>query len=54
VLAALGYFLYSQRDLLERYYHVLSYAFAGLAVCFVGYLVMQGMRGRKEASEKVT
>jgi len=54
VLAALGYFLYSQRDLLERYYHVLSYAFAGLALCFVGYLVMQGVRGRKEASEKVT
>jgi len=54
VLAALGYFLYSQKELLERYYGALSYAAAGLAVCFVLYLVMQGTRGRRKASEKVT
>jgi membrane protein DedA with SNARE-associated domain len=39
VLAALGYFLYSQKEVLELYYHELSYAMLGLGVIFVLYLV---------------
>lgn len=54
VLAALGYFLYSQKELLERYYGLLSYAFAALAACFVLYLVMQGLRGKRGTMEKVS
>ena len=51
VLAALGYSLYSQKELLERYRGELSLAFVCLAVCFVGYLVMQGLRGKEKSTE---
>jgi len=49
VLAALGYFLYSQKHVLEQYYGALSYALAGLGVCFAGYLVAQGLRTKKRS-----
>ncbi|MBK6347512.1 MAG: DedA family protein [Bacteroidales bacterium] len=44
ILAALGYFLYSQKELLELYYHELSYAMLALGVIFVGYLIFKGTR----------
>jgi membrane protein DedA with SNARE-associated domain len=39
ILAALGYFLYSQKELLEKYYTELSWTFLILGVLFVGFLV---------------
>jgi membrane protein DedA with SNARE-associated domain len=39
MLMALGYFLYSQKALLERYYNILWYVGIGLAVLFTGYIV---------------
>jgi membrane protein DedA with SNARE-associated domain len=49
VLAALGYFLYSQKELLELYYHELSIAMLILGVLFVGYLIYSGMRKKKNS-----
>lgn len=47
VLAAMGYFLYSQQELLHLYYKELSYAMLVLGVLFVGYLVYNGMKKKK-------
>jgi len=44
VLAALGYFLYSQKELLELYYHELSLGMLGLGVVFIGYLIYSGLK----------
>lgn len=44
ILAALGYFMYSQKELLELYYHELSYAMLALGAIFVGYLIYKGTR----------
>lgn len=51
VLAAMGYFLYSQKETLELYYHELSYAMLGLGIIFVGYLIYSGKRKKCKASE---
>ncbi len=47
VLAAMGYFLYSQQELLHLYYKELSYAMLVLGVLFVGYLVYNGLKKKK-------
>jgi membrane protein DedA with SNARE-associated domain len=39
ILAALGYFLYSQKELLNRYYEELSWAMVVLGIGFTVYLV---------------
>lgn len=44
ILAALGYFLFSQKELLELYYHELSYAMLALGVIFIGYLIYKGVK----------
>lgn len=44
VLAALGYFLYSQKAVLERYYNLLSYACLGLGALFVAYLIYKAFQ----------
>lgn len=47
ILAALGYFLYSQQELLSLYYHELSYAMLGLGVIFIIYLVYSSLKKKK-------
>lgn len=44
ILAALGYFLYSQKELLERYYKLISYAFIVCGVLFVIYLIYKAFQ----------
>ena len=48
ILAALGYFLYSQKDLLERYYSELSWFFLVCGVLLVAYLIYKSFRYKKQ------
>lgn len=41
VLALLGFFLYSQKELLEKYYHELSYVCIGIGIIFIGYIIFK-------------
>jgi membrane protein DedA with SNARE-associated domain len=52
LLAALGYFLYQQKDLLEKYYHEATLAFIILGVLFVFYLVYKGLKHTRTDSGK--
>ncbi len=47
ILAAMGYFLYSQQELLSLYYHELSYVMLGLGIAFIGYLIYNGLKKKK-------
>ena len=47
ILAALGYFLYTQKELLELYYHEISIAFIVLGVLVVGYLLYKAFNYKK-------
>jgi membrane protein DedA with SNARE-associated domain len=47
ILAALGYFLYSQRELLDKYYKEISWGFIVLAVLFVAYLIFKAFSYKK-------
>lgn len=49
ILAALGFFLYSQKELLELYYHELSFVMLGLGAAFVFFLIY---KQRKRQAEK--
>ena len=53
ILALLGYFLYSQRELLDRYYKEISWGFLVLAVLFFGYLTFKAVTYKKENKEPV-
>lgn len=44
VLTAIGYFLYSQKELLEKYYGILSLAGALCGVLFIAYLIYNGLK----------
>lgn len=48
VLAALGYFLYSQQELLKLYYSELSWALLFLGILFVAYLIYSETRKKKK------
>jgi membrane protein DedA with SNARE-associated domain len=47
ILAALGYFLYSQKEMLEKYYKELSIAFLILGVLLVGYFIYKAVKHKK-------
>ena len=47
ILAALGYFFYSQKELLEKYFHELSIGMLVLGGLFVLYLVYKGIKKKK-------
>ena len=49
ILAFLGYYLYSRKEVLERYYSEISYVFLGLGVLFVAYLLWKGLKKEKRA-----
>jgi len=44
ILALLGYFLYTQQELLNKYYKEISVVFLGLGVLFIVYLVYKGFK----------
>lgn len=47
ILAMLGFFLYSQQELLNRYFHEISIVLLVLGVLFAIYLVYLGFRKKK-------
>ncbi len=47
ILTALGYFLYTQKDLLELYYHELKIGFWILGILVVAYLVYKAFRYKR-------
>jgi membrane protein DedA with SNARE-associated domain len=47
ILAALGYFLYSQKELLEKYYKEISWVFLFMGILFVAYLIFKAVRYKK-------
>ena len=48
ILAVIGYFLYSQKELFDKYFHELSIILLVLGCLFVAYLVYSGLRKRKK------
>jgi membrane protein DedA with SNARE-associated domain len=50
VLALLGYFFYSQKDLLEKYYKELIWVVIALGVVFMVYLVWKSWRRKKSVT----
>ncbi|MFH0761962.1 MAG: DedA family protein [Bacteroidota bacterium] len=49
VLALLGYFFYSQQELLQKYYKELIWIVIALGVLFVAYLVIKSVRKKRDA-----
>ena len=47
ILAALGYFLFSQKELLEKYYHDMKYVGLAIGVLFIIYIVYKIRKSRK-------
>jgi membrane protein DedA with SNARE-associated domain len=47
ILAALSYFLYSQKDLFDKYMKEISYALLIAGVIFIAYLVVRAIRKKK-------
>ena len=47
ILALLGYFLYSQKQVLEKYYKEISLGFLVLGVLFIAYLLYNGFKKKK-------
>ncbi|MBP7496016.1 MAG: DedA family protein [Spirochaetales bacterium] len=48
VLAVLGYYLYGQKELLEKYYQELSYGFLGVGVVCIVYLFWRSLGRRRK------
>ncbi|MDL2240139.1 DedA family protein [Bacteroidales bacterium OttesenSCG-928-K03] len=48
ILALIGYFLYSQKELLDKYYNELSIVLVVLGCLFVAYLVYNGLKSKKK------
>ena len=48
ILALLGYFFWSQKDILDKYYTELSLVFLGLGILYVAYLIFNGFRKNKK------
>jgi membrane protein DedA with SNARE-associated domain len=50
ILTILGYSIYTQKDLLQKYYSEISLVLLGLGVIFIAYLVFRGYR-KKDSSK---
>jgi membrane protein DedA with SNARE-associated domain len=48
ILTVLGYFLFSQKSVLEKYYHILSYGCLILGVLFVCWLLYKSFAQKKQ------
>jgi len=46
ILAALGYYLYTQKELLNRYYEEIWWVLVVVGVLFLAYLVVKTMKGK--------
>jgi membrane protein DedA with SNARE-associated domain len=46
ILAALGYYLYTQKELLNRYYAEIWWILVAMGVLFLVYLVLKAVRGK--------
>jgi membrane protein DedA with SNARE-associated domain len=46
ILAALGYYLYTQKELLNRYYAEIWWILVAMGVLFLVYLVVKAVRGK--------
>jgi membrane protein DedA with SNARE-associated domain len=46
ILAALGYYLYTQKELLNRYYEEIWWVLVVVGVLFLIYLVAKTMKGK--------
>ena len=53
ILTALGYFLYTQKELLELYYHELSIGFIILGVLVIGYLLYKAFSYKKKSPPSI-
>jgi membrane protein DedA with SNARE-associated domain len=50
ILACMGYFLYSQKDVLHKYYTLLSYGCLALGMAFGAYLLIKSFAFKKKHS----
>ena len=48
ILIALGYFLYAQKELLDKYYTELSWTFIILGILFIGYLLYKALNYKNQ------
>jgi membrane protein DedA with SNARE-associated domain len=48
ILALLGYFFWSQKEILDKYYTELSLTFLGLGGLYVAYLLYNGFKKNKK------
>jgi len=51
LLAMLGYFLYGQKDLIDKYYNEISYSVIVLGVLFFGYVVFKFIKSNKQTKK---
>ena len=51
ILALLGYFFWSQKEILDKYYTELSLAFLGLGGLYIAYLMYNGFKKNKKVEE---
>jgi membrane protein DedA with SNARE-associated domain len=51
ILTILGYSIYRQRDLLQKYYTELSYVLLGLGILFIAYLIYRGVTKNGKVKE---
>ena len=54
ILAIMGYYLYSQKALLEKYYNELSLLMLGLGIGFIIYLVIKSRKKNKEEVSNIS
>jgi membrane protein DedA with SNARE-associated domain len=47
ILAALGYFIYTQKELLNKYFKELSYLLLAIGVCFAIYLIVKYIKKKE-------
>jgi membrane protein DedA with SNARE-associated domain len=53
ILTILGYSIYSQRELLQKYYSELSYILLLIGVVFIAYLIFRGFRKNPKSKEPI-
>ena len=52
VLAFLGYYLYSQKQLLSKYFSLIAYCGALIGILFLLYVIFSGLRAKKLSDKK--
>ena len=53
ILSMLGYFFYSQQELLNKYFKEISYCLLVAGILFVGYLILQGIKRKKKKAADI-